>query len=110
MKIDLADYLTPQQAADELGCNRRALYRAKKRAEAEGHVVTTTLLGKSVFPRKALAVLRNYYYPYYSEAHQRMVSEWGRRGGTQKRINSETRESSSRSGKTGRSVGGRTKA
>lgn len=110
MKIELDDFLTSDQAAEELGCNRRALYRAKKRAEKDGHVVTATVLGRAVFPRKALAVIRQYYFPYYSEAHQRMVAEWGRRGGTQKRINAETRAKSSGSGRTGKAVAGRTKA
>lgn len=95
MKIELADYLTAAEAAEALGTNKRGLYRAKARAERDGHVVQATILGKSVFLAKAIKTLRNYYYPYFSEAHQRMVKEWGRQGGTTKARNLRSRSSAS---------------
>jgi rubrerythrin len=92
MRIDTDNYLTIAEAAKELGApNKRPIYRAINRAKAAGHETTVTLYGKLLVPRKSLAVLKNYYFPYYSEAHQKMVKEWGRRGGTQKRINAEAR-------------------
>lgn len=82
MKIDLNDYLTPQQAADAIGCNKRAMYRAAARAKAAGHEnLTANVLGRPVVLRSAIPVLKQFYYPYYSETHQRMVTVWGASGG-----------------------------
>ena len=84
MKIDTSNYMTCQQVMAELGCPRRAVYRAAKRAEDDGCVVRAEILGRSVFLRSGLPALKAHYYPYYSDAHQLMVREWGRRGGSAK--------------------------
>jgi hypothetical protein len=90
MKIDTEQFLTIEQTAEELGApNKRAVYRAIGRARAAGHETTASVFGKTLIPRAALAVLKDYYYPYYSEAHQANVKKWGAAGGTQKRINQE---------------------
>jgi hypothetical protein len=85
MKIDPNEFLTAEQAAVEMGApNKRSLYRAMKRAREAGETVTVELFGRSLIPRAKIEVLKRYYYPYYSDAHQAMVKEWGRRGGAQK--------------------------
>lgn len=85
MRIDPKDYLTLGEAQAALGCSRRGLYRAIERCGKES--CTVTILGKTVVPRAKLELIRQHYYPYYSEQHQAMVREWGRKGGTQKAIN-----------------------
>lgn len=85
MKFDPTDYMTLGEAQKALGCSRRALYRAIERCGREN--CTVTILGKTVVPRAKLEAIRQHYYPYYSEQHQAMVREWGRRGGAQKAIN-----------------------
>ena len=92
MKIELDDYLTIEQAAEAVGCNKRALYRAIKRAAEAGLPTTVTILGASVVPKTALAGIKEFYFPYYSDQHQKMVKVWGARGGTQKGVNIRRRE------------------
>lgn len=88
MKIDLDKYLTIPQAMAALGASRRAIYRSIERAIEAGHEnVTATILGRSLIPVAAIPILKQFYYPYYSKAHQAMVREWGRKGGRQKKIN-----------------------
>jgi hypothetical protein len=87
MKIDVDDYMTAAEVAEQMGTNKRGVYRARKRAEAKGHDVTAVILGKTFFLRKAVPLLVQFYYPYYSEAHQSMVKKWGATGGTQKKLN-----------------------
>lgn len=87
MKIDTNDYLTAKQAADELGAPKRALYRAIARAKEAGHECTAEVLGKTFVKRSSLAVLKQFYFPYYSEQHQAMVKQWGAAGGAAKRDN-----------------------
>lgn len=87
-KID--DYLTLMQAAAAIGTsNRRSIYRAIERAERAGHVVTAVVLGRRVVPKSAVPILKEHYFPYYSEQHQKMVKQWGSRGGTAKARNRE---------------------
>lgn len=83
MKINLNDYLTIDEAGEVIGGNRRAVYRAIKRARAAGREVCVTILGKMLVPKVKVGVLKDFYYPYYSEAHQRMVKQWGAAGGRQ---------------------------
>lgn len=86
--MNTENLLTITQAAKAIGApNRRAVYRALKRAEANGRVLYIKAFEKTLIPVKHVKELKNYYYPYYSDAHQKMVQEWGRRGGTQKGIN-----------------------
>jgi hypothetical protein len=96
MKIEINDFLTIEQAAKAVGCNRRALYRAMKRAAEAGLPTTVTILGKTVVPRAAVAGIKSHYFPYYSENHQKMVKVWGAAGGTQKGINSRKRATKTR--------------
>ena len=91
MKIETDKFLTPIEAGKMIGANTRAAYRAIKRAEAAGNKVTVELFGRTLVPVEAVPVLAKFYFPYYSEAHQKMVKEWGRRGGTQKGINNRAR-------------------
>lgn len=84
--IDPSKYLTVEEAAEAIGCNRRALYRAMDRVGRDE--VSLDFLGRRLIFADKLAVLKEHYYPYYSDAHQSMVKEWGRRGGTQKKLNS----------------------
>jgi hypothetical protein len=90
--IDISEYLTIQQAMDELGCPRRTLSRAVQRAEAAGKKIVVEILGKPAIHKSKIAVLKEYYYPYGSAAHQKMVKKWGASGGTQKRVNREKAE------------------
>lgn len=91
--MNLAEYMTAPEVGAALRCPPRAVARAAKRAEAEGHVVRATVLGKRVYLRAALPTLTNYYYPYYSEAHQRAVKGWGQKGGKTKAANARRRQS-----------------
>ena len=90
--IDPSDYLTIKQAMEALGCPRRTLARAVSRAEEAGKKVVDHILGKPVIHKSKIEVLKAYYYPYGSPAHQKMVKKWGSAGGTQKRANREAAE------------------
>jgi hypothetical protein len=82
MKIDTDQLLTVEEAAQALGApNKRPVYRALKRAAEAGRILSVTLFGKTLVPRANVEELKEYYYPYYSEAHQRMVKQWGAAGG-----------------------------
>lgn len=87
MNINLADYLTIQQAAEAMGTNRRAVHRAIARAREAGHEVVESVLGRSLIHKANLATLKGFYFPIYGENHQAMVREWGRRGGATKAAN-----------------------
>jgi excisionase family DNA binding protein len=84
-KIDTSQYLTIDEAAEAVGCNRRALYRAMHRAGID--TVTTLLFGKRLVPRDKLDAIKANYFPYYSETHQAMVKTWGAAGGSAKAAN-----------------------
>lgn len=90
------DYLTIQQAVEALGTtNRRAIYRAIERAEAAGEGdMTVTLFGKRLVPKRLMATLKEYYFPYYSEQHQRMVKQWGAKGGAAAGVTKRKRKAS----------------
>ena len=90
--IDIKEYLTIQQAMKALGCPRRTLSRAVQRAETAGKKIVDEILGRPVIHKSKIAVLKEYYFPYGSPAHQKMVKKWGSAGGTQKRINREEAE------------------
>ena len=88
MKIDPNEYLTADEAVAAMGAsNKRAVYRAMKRAKDAGETITVELFGRMLIPRSKIEVLKRFYFPYYSDAHQAMVHEWGRRGGAQKAKN-----------------------
>jgi hypothetical protein len=80
--MNVEDLMTPEQAAEAIGAtSRRAVYRAIARAKAAGTDVTVAPFGKMLVRKDLLAVLKNYYFPYYSEAHQANVKKWGAAGG-----------------------------
>lgn len=81
MKFDTDKLLTVEEAGEQIGANRRAVYRALKRAAAAGKQVTVEVFGRTLIPVANVAVLREFYFPYYSDAHQRMVKKWGASGG-----------------------------
>lgn len=83
--VDLSKLMTIAEARAALGCGQRAIYRIIDRAGRKNVVVE--LLGRTLVRKDALETLKAHYYPYYSEAHQAMVKEWGRRGGTKKAVN-----------------------
>jgi len=87
MKIDTEKLLTVEEAGEQIGANKRAVYRAIKRAEEAGKTVTVELFGRTLVPAEAVAILEQFYFPYYSDAHQKMVKKWGAMGGTQKKRN-----------------------
>lgn len=85
--VDVNDYLTITAAMKALGCPRRTLARVISRAEAAGKNVTEEILGRVVIHKSKVDLLKQFYYPRYSEAHQKMVKKWGAAGGRQKGIN-----------------------
>jgi hypothetical protein len=95
MKIDTDKMLTIEQAAEALGApNKRPVYRALKRAAEAGQVLSVSLFGKTLVPVANIKELKQFYYPYYSEAHQRMVKKWGAAGGTASGITKKSRRQS----------------
>ncbi len=94
MKIDTDKMLTIGEAAEALGApNKRPVYRALKRAADAGKVLSVTLFGKTLVPLANIKELKDYYYPYYSEAHQRMVRKWGAAGGAASGVTKRARKS-----------------
>lgn len=81
MKIDTDKLLTVEQAGERIGANKRAVYRALKRAAEAGKQITVELYGRTLIPVENVKVLEEFYFPYYSDAHQRMVKKWGASGG-----------------------------
>lgn len=85
MKIDTQKYLTVSEAMEELCCSRRSLYRAMDRVGKD--TVSEEFFSRRLILRSKLGLLRDHFYAYYSDAHQKMVKEWGSRGGTAKAEN-----------------------
>lgn len=99
MKIDLDKYVTIEQLMARIGCSRRAVYRVMRRAKDDGKThYFTELLGRVLIPVDKVADLTNYYLPFGSDRRSAAAKEFGRRGGTQKRIN---REKAARAAKRG---------
>lgn len=96
MKLNPEDYLTVEQAGAAIGGNRRAAYRAVARARQAGKDVTTVIFGRTLVHKSKLAVLKEFYFPYYSEAHQKMVKKWGAAGGRQSGITKRKRNATAR--------------
>ena len=94
MKIDTDKLLTIGEAAEALGApNKRPVYRALKRAAEAGQVLSVTLFGKTLVPVANVEKLKEFYYPYYSESHQRMVKQWGAAGGRASGVTKRLRKS-----------------
>jgi hypothetical protein len=87
VKIETNDYLTAHQVALMMNCNRRAVFRAAKRARQAGEETTVTILGRRLFTQGCVEILKKYYFPYYSDAHQDNVRKWGAMGGLKKAQN-----------------------
>lgn len=94
MKIDPKDYMTVSEAMKAIGCSKRCLYRILDRVGRES--VFVEMFGKKLIPRAKLQILKAHYYPYYSDAHQAMVREWGRQGGATKAANAARKTTRSR--------------
>lgn len=75
-------YLSVNEAAEELGISRRGVYRAAKRAEADGHLVRDRVLGRPVFLRGSLKLLKSYHYDPQDQSPEAVArrQEWGCRG------------------------------
>lgn len=83
MKIDTDKMLTIEEAAEAIGApNKRPVYRALKRAAEAGRMLSVSVFGKTLVPVANVKELKEFYYPYYSEQHRRMVKKWGAAGGT----------------------------
>lgn len=99
MKIDLEKFLTIEQLMTKIGCSRRAVFRVMKRAKQDGRTnCFVDVLGRTLIPIDKVNVLSDYYLPFGSEKRAAAAREYGRRGGTQKRIN---REKAARAAKRG---------
>ena len=97
MKIDTDKLLTVEQAGKLIGTNKRGAYRALKRATEAGKQIAVEVFGRRLIPVENVEALREFYFPYYSEAHQRMVKKWGSMGGSTKWANARAAKRSPRS-------------
>jgi hypothetical protein len=94
MKIDTDKMLTIDEAAEAIGApNKRPVYRALKRAADAGRVLSISLYGRTLVPVANVEELKEHYFPYYSEQHQRMVKKWGAAGGRKSGITKKLRKS-----------------
>jgi hypothetical protein len=92
VNIDTEDYLTAQQAADAMKTNKRAVWRARARASADGKETFVLLFGRTLLPRNRLPVLRSYYFPRSGEYHRKnkaKVKAWAASGGRAKAAKTE---------------------
>lgn len=71
--------------------SRRALYRAIARAEAEGVVVSISVLSRRLILRDKLDAIKARYFPFGSERRHKKQIEWGRTGGLTKKANARRR-------------------
>jgi hypothetical protein len=98
MKIDTDKMLTIGEAAEAIGApNKRPVYRALNRAAEDGKVLWVELFGKTLIPLANVKTLKQYYYPYYSEAHQKNVRKWGAAGGAASGVTKRLRKSQEQS-------------
>lgn len=106
--MNIEDILSVEEAGIAIGgANKRAVYRAIKRARADGHECCVEVLGRFGVLKDKVEILRKYYYPYYSEAHQAMVKKWGASGGRTSGVTKRSRRRSSSSDTTGTEAEGR---
>ena len=96
MRIDTDKLLTIEEAAEAIGApNKRPVYRALKRAAEAGRVLSVSLFGKTLVPVANVKELKEFYFPYYSESHQKMVKKWGAAGGRKSGVTKRLRKSPS---------------
>jgi hypothetical protein len=94
MKFDTDKLLTIDEAAEAIGApNKRPVYRALKRAAEAGRVLSVSLFGRTLVPVANVEELKEHYFPYYSEQHQRMVKKWGASGGRASGVTKRLRKS-----------------
>jgi len=89
MQINTEDYLTAQEAAVAMKTNKRAVWRARARANAAGKETFVLLFGRTLLPRSRLPVLRSYYFPgkgAYQKANKAKVKAWAAAGGVAKAV------------------------
>jgi hypothetical protein len=92
----VSDLMTFPEAAAALGApNRRSVYRAVERAEADGEQVTVKAFGKKLVKRSAIEVLKHYYFPFGSEQRHELAVYCGQLGGAAKRDNAANNRASS---------------
>jgi len=82
--LDVSHYLTVGEVAQALECTTRAVERAANRAEQAGHTVRGIALGRRVYLRAAIEILRLFYYPRGSDRHSAAAAAWGAAGGTER--------------------------
>jgi hypothetical protein len=87
--IDTRDYLTMSQAAVRAGCPRRSLYRIIDRLGADN--IVTSVFGRSLIHKSKIPLIRAEHAPLGSDRRHEIAVEYGRKGGTQKRINAQAR-------------------
>lgn len=102
-RIDLDRFLTIDQFIEQVGCSRRAAFRALKRSRDEGKNLTVKILGRTLIPKGMVAALEAYWQPFGSERRSEAAKAYGAMGGTQKRIN---REKAARAAKRSAAGGG----
>lgn len=90
MKIDTDDYCTMEEFQAAIGCSRRASFRIRAKAIANGlDSAFAKLFGKMLVVRARIGELKQFYEPFGSDARHEGAVRYGKRGGTQKRINRE---------------------
>lgn len=82
--MDVAQFMTVGEVARALESTTRAVERAANRAEQAGHTVRGIALGRRVYLRAAIEVLRLYYYPMGSDRRSAAAAAWGAAGGTER--------------------------
>ena len=92
-KIDLSKFLTVEEAANEIGCSRRSLYRALDRIDAD---VSIELFGRRLFRKDKIHELKAAYFPHGSAARHEMAQIWGSAGGLKKASNAKKRARSAK--------------
>jgi len=86
--MKVGDLMTFPEAAAAIGApNRRAVYRAVERAEADGEQVTVKAFGKTLIKKSAVEVLKHYYFPFGSDQRHELAVYCGHLGGSAKRDN-----------------------
>ena len=85
----LNDYLTADEATEELGMSKSTLWRCVRKAGQDK--VTEVVFGRRLVKRSGLAAIRRHYAERGSELARQIAKSSGARGGTQKAINARQR-------------------
>lgn len=84
--IDPKEYFTMIQAAAKVGCPRRSLYRIIERLGVDE--IVTVAFGRRLIHKSKIPLLKAEHAPVGSKRRHEIAVECGRRGGTQKWVNS----------------------